>query len=176
MVRRSWGAVMHQKAVPDYDQVMLWHNDLGNEVANRITGTAWTTMPPDQLAVTARAKSVDTLIEKLQRETLKLDRVQDIAGVRIDASLTLTGQTNLANEIAGYFGHDRAAIRDIRQSAHSGYRAVHVWLNLPAGRVDIQIRTIYQSLRANVYEGFADLVGRGIRYGETHPDKGRPGG
>jgi hypothetical protein len=39
-------------------------------------------------------------------------------------------------------------------------------LRLPAGRVEIQIRTILQSLWANMYEKLADEVDRGIRYGE----------
>jgi hypothetical protein len=37
---------------------------------------------------------------------------------------------------------------------------------LPAGRAEIQVRTILQSLWANQYEKLADEVGRGIRYGE----------
>jgi hypothetical protein len=47
---------------------------------------------------------------------------------------------------------------------------VHVWLALPAGRVEVQIRTLAQSEWANVYEDFGELVGRGIRYGEVHED------
>lgn len=154
---------------PDYGAVMLWHNDLASTIADVVNSRQWDSQGVEEFAVTARSKTVDTLIQKLERSTLKLDRVQDLAGVRIDTGLSLTKQTQLANEIAAYFGTDRVTVRDLRQDPHSGYRAVHLWLVLPAGRVEIQIRTIYQSLWANVYEGLADLFGRGIRYDQA-PD------
>lgn len=150
---------------------MLWHNDLASEIADVLTATQWVNKPKAQFAVTARSKTVDTLVQKLQRSSLKLDRVQDLAGVRIDTDLNLSRQTRLAHEIADHFGRDRVTTRDLREAPHSGYRAVHLWLVLPAGRVEVQIRTLYQSLWANVYEGLADLVGRGIRYNEIPGDE-----
>lgn len=112
-----------------------------------------------------RAKT--TLLAKLRRRPyLQLNTIQDIAGVRIDADLLLGEQTRLAREIADHFGADQPAIHDLRDHPHAGYRAVHVWLRLPAGRVEIQIRTILQSLWANFYELLADAYGRGIRYDE----------
>ncbi|WP_073695581.1 hypothetical protein [Mycobacterium sp. ST-F2] len=149
---------------------MLWHNDLAGEVASILSTTPWRNKPTGQFAVTARSKTVDTLIQKLERSPSKLDRVQDLAGVRIDADMTLTQQTLLAREIADHFGPDRATTKDIREAPHSGYRAVHIWLILPAGRVEVQIRTLYQSEWANTYEGIADLVGRGIRYNQPSAD------
>jgi|SRR5271168_4244735 len=120
---------------PDYGAVMLWHNDLAGEVASVISNTRWVDKPAGQFAVTARSKTVDTLVQKLQRSTLKLNRVQDLAGVRIDAELNLTQQTKLAEEIAHHFGDDRVTIKDIRQQPHSGYRAVHHGLScLPDAR------------------------------------------
>lgn len=155
---------------PDYGAVMLWHNDLASEVAGILSRVPWSNKPSGQFAVTARSKTVDTLIQKLARWSSKLDRVQDLAGVRIDAEMTLTRQTLLAQEIADHFGADVATVKDLRSSPHSGYRAVHVWLTLPAGRVEVQIRTLHQSEWANVYEGIADLIGRGIRYDEPSDD------
>lgn len=155
---------------PEYGAVMLWHNDLASEVVDLLQNTQWAYRPAGQFAITARSKTVDTLIQKLQRSASKLDRVQDLAGVRIDAEMNLTTQTRLADEIARHFGADRATVKDLREQPHSGYRAVHLWLVLPAGRVEVQIRTIFQSEWANVYEGIADLVGRGIRYDEENPD------
>jgi len=49
--------------------------------AQVISTTRWVNKPAGQFAVTARSKTVDTLVQKLQRSTLKLDRVQDLAGV-----------------------------------------------------------------------------------------------
>jgi ppGpp synthetase/RelA/SpoT-type nucleotidyltranferase len=151
---------------PQYGDVMRWHNDLAAEVAIRIAAESWIAAPPDQLSISARPKTIDTLVQKLQRTTLKLGQVQDLAGMRVDADMLLTQQTNLAQEIADYFGG--GTIKDIRAAPHSGYRAVHVWLTLPAGRVEVQVRTLFQSEWANLYEGLGELYGRGIRYGEEH--------
>ena len=156
---------------PDYGTVMLWHNDLAGEVATTLSSTQWEHKPRGQFLVTARSKTVDTLIQKLARSSSKLDRVQDLAGVRIDADMKLTQQTLLAQEIAEYFGPDRATVKDLREDPHAGYRAVHVWLVLPAGRAEVQIRTLHQSEWANTYEGIADLLGRGIRYNEPVTDE-----
>ena len=42
---------------------------------------------------------------------------------------------------------------------------MHVWLRLPAGRVEVQVRTHLQCAWANAYESLADAFGREIRYG-----------
>lgn len=165
--------VIDRAATPDgcppYGEVMLWHNELATEVAIRIATDLWAATPPDQLSITARAKTVDTLVQKLQRQTtLKLGQVQDLAGVRVDADMILTQQTEIAEDIAKHFGAARPKIKDMRETPHSGYRAVHVWLALPAGRVEVQIRTLAQSEWANLYEDVGEMFGRGIRYGEKH--------
>jgi ppGpp synthetase/RelA/SpoT-type nucleotidyltranferase len=173
-LRRLGEALVIDKAAtrdgrPQYGEVMLWHNDLAAEIAARIANTPWVAMPQDQLSISARAKTIDTIVQKLQRKTtLKLGQVQDLAGVRIDADMVLTQQTDLAQEIAEHFGAARAKIKDMRATPHSGYRAVHVWLDLPAGRVEVQIRTLSQSDWANAYEALGEFYGRGIRYGEEH--------
>lgn len=162
---------------PSYADVMLWHADLAAEVHEQIESRSWTVasklvatramrISPD-LSVSSRPKTIDTLIEKLRRRpNQQLNTVQDLAGVRIDGDLLLGEQMALAREIATHFGADEDAIHDLRSGEHAGYRGVHVWLRLPAGRVEIQIRTLFQSIWANLYEGIADRFGRGIRYGE----------
>lgn len=153
-----------------YNAVMFWHNDLAAEVAATLYITNWQACPPDRFDITARPKTIDTLVQKLQRERrLTLDQVQDVAGVRIDADITLDEQTALAEEVAAHFG-ERSRVRDLRDNPHSGYRAVHVWLRLPPGRVEVQIRTVAQSAWANTYERIGDLLGRGIRYNEMPED------
>ena len=150
-----------------YNDVMLWHNELAAEVAAVLYTTKWQSCSSDLFDITARPKTIDTLVQKLQREShLKLDEVQDLAGVRIDADIDLDAQTALADEIAEHFG-EKSRVRDLRENPHSGYRAVHVWLRLPAGRVEVQIRTVPQSEWANTYERLGDRFGRGIRYDET---------
>jgi ppGpp synthetase/RelA/SpoT-type nucleotidyltranferase len=161
---------------PPYDDVMLWHAELATEVHEQIEATTWPVaegLKPelgrlmDGLLVSSRPKTQDTLVQKLKRQpTLQLSSVQDLAGVRIDADLYLGEQLELAREIARHFDHDEQAIHDLRNGDHAGYRGVHVWLRLPAGRVEVQIRTGMQSLWANLYEKAADQYGREIRYGE----------
>jgi ppGpp synthetase/RelA/SpoT-type nucleotidyltranferase len=162
---------------PSYDDLVLWHGELAAEVNERIEGATWSIQPHllatkavrmgTDLRVGWRPKTQDTLVQKLQRlPSLKLDRVQDLAGVRVDADLYLDEQTQLAREIAAYFGADEPAIVDRRDGSRAGYRGVHVCLRFPAGRVEVQVRTLLQSIWANVYEKLADDVGRGIRYGQ----------
>ncbi len=150
---------------------MAWNAELCEEVATRIrAGAPWASFG-GALRVSARAKTFDTLCEKLLRETgLGLNQVQDLAGVRVELDCRLDEQTSLAEELAEAFGVSRAVIKDIRADPHSGYRAVHVWLRLPAGRVEIQIRTWGQTVWANTYERLGDLVGRHIRYGVSDAD------
>lgn len=154
------------KGCPQYDDVMLWHNDLAAAVKAIIEAREWAAFDVSRAAITARPKTLDTLVQKLRRESnLSLNQVQDLAGVRMDADFTLNRQLQFAQEVAEYFG-EKSVVKDIREDPHSGYRAVHVWLRLPAGRVEIQFRTVMQSAWANTYERLGDIFGRGIRYGE----------
>ena len=90
--------------------------------------------------------------------------------MRFEAEMSLDEQDSVAEAVAGMFNERREdAVRDMRESPHSGYRAVHVWLRLPA-RVEIQIRTHPQGMWANMYESAADTLGRRIRYGELPRD------
>lgn len=160
---------------PQYDDVMLWHGDLAAEVARIVSTTQWSALNGGTLPASGRAKTHDTLVQKLVREQhLSLDQVQDLAGVRVDGDFTLDVQFALANEVAAHFG-DRSIVKDIRNNPHSGYRAVHVWVRCPAGRVEIQFRTVEQSLWANTYERLADRIGRNIRYGELPDEPGAQG-
>jgi hypothetical protein len=47
-----------------------------------------------------------------------------------------------------------------------GYRAVHVIVFPEGAPIEIQVRTEWQHEWAEFFEKLADLVGRGIRYGE----------
>jgi len=63
---------------------MLWHNNLAAAVATRLFVTNWQTCRSDTFDITARSKTLDTLVQKLRREDhLSLDEVQDLAGVRV---------------------------------------------------------------------------------------------
>ena len=100
-----------------------------------------------------------------------LDRIQDIAGIRIDGLLTLKSQEAVANSLKSTFisfGAKKVDIKNLATSPHAGYRAVHLHIKSPAGCVEVQIRTHLQSAWANAYEALADVMGRDIRYADEN--------
>jgi ppGpp synthetase/RelA/SpoT-type nucleotidyltranferase len=168
------------ESLPDYSEVMLWYTDLAAMVQQKIAGEDWSSiLRGGSYEVTSRPKTIDTLREKLRRDrSTPLPRIQDVAGVRFEAEMTLDQQDLVAARIVELFDHEPArSIHDLRKSPHSGYRAVHIWLSLDgsmherlAGRVEVQVRTHLQGGWANTYESAADLIGRGIRYGDQPSD------
>lgn len=157
---------------PSYSEVMAWYNDVAAQVQREIASLDWEPLLRGRpFEVTSRPKTIDTLRDKLRRDTgTPLLSVQDIAGVRFEAEMSLDEQDGVVNAICGLYDHDlESAVRDMRGKPHSGYRAVHIWLKLPA-RVEIQVRTHMQGHWANAYELAADIYGREIRYDEALPD------
>ena len=122
---------------------------------------------PD-IEFSSRVKTIDTLKQKLQRlNKTSLDRIQDRAGIRIDGLLTLKNQEAVANSLASTFissGAKKVDIKNLNNSPHTGYRAIHLRIESPAGCAEVQIRTHLQSAWANAYETLADVLGRDIRY------------
>ncbi|MDO5374130.1 MAG: RelA/SpoT domain-containing protein [Corynebacterium glutamicum] len=118
----------------------------------------------------ARPKMTKTLVEKLRRMgTTPIHRIQDIAGLRFDFDSNLTAQYRTADYLAERLttaGANRAKVIDLRESPHSGYRAIHIHVNFEAGRAEVQLRTALQAQWANVYEVAADVFGREIRYSD----------
>lgn len=121
-----------------------------------------------QYFLTARVKTISTLVEKLRRmEIFPLNRIMDVSGVRFDCDLGLSEQSKIVeifrNDLLNA-GVGRVDLRDLRNSPHSGYRAIHLHLITKAGRAEFQFRTALQAQWANVYEVAADVYGRQIRY------------
>lgn len=122
--------------------------------------------------VSGRPKTIISLKEKLRhRQETPLERIQDVAGARLDCDVTLTQQQRIADELRDLFiecgakaTDEEKSIRDLRDGSHSGYRAIHLRLEFPAGFAEVQVRTALQSHWANVYESAADIFGRHIRY------------
>ncbi|MGX5770317.1 RelA/SpoT domain-containing protein [Microbacterium trichothecenolyticum] len=153
--------------LPAYSDVMLWYNDVAATVQQAISNLDWSPLLGGRaFEVTSRPKTIDTLRQKLQRDpNTPLPSVQDVAGVRFEAEMSLDEQDAVARAIAGLYDQDPSCVKDLRATPHSGYRAVHVWLRLPV-RVEVQVRTHMQSAWANAYEAVADVIGRDIRYGQ----------
>ncbi len=176
-LKRMSSRLRHGEAVnpedPSYAEVMVWYNDLATWVQAEIKSVDWSPILADfEPTVVSRPKTIDTLLQKLERTPgMHIGTVQDIAGVRFEAEMTLDQQDAVATRLLQLFGHDRDALRDLRTEPHSGYRAVHLWLRFQgAGRAEVQIRTHLQGQWANVYERAADVYGRGIRYDELPSD------
>jgi hypothetical protein len=120
------------------------------------------------LHITHRAKTTQTIIEKLRREQgMNLARVQDLAGIRIVGGMSLDMQDQVSAEVAARFPADprEARIVDRRADTSHGYRAVHVIVSLDGVSIEVQVRTLLQHLWANLMERLADRLGRQIRYG-----------
>jgi hypothetical protein len=127
------------------------------------------TLETAPLHITHRAKTTQTIIEKLRREHgMALARVQDLAGIRIVGTLRLDEQDLLATEIVRRFPADPRAAKvvDRRVNPSHGYRAVHIIVSLDGISIEVQVRTIRQHVWADLMERLADRLGRQIRYGE----------
>ncbi|MFF3988723.1 hypothetical protein ACFY0B_29545 [Streptomyces sp. NPDC001797] len=118
---------------------------------------------------TSRVKNTGTILEKLARHGGSwLKSIQDLAGMRI----VLDGDRRTQDEavhviVQAFNAADREPkIIDRRLQPSQGYRAVHVIVYPDGIPVEVQVRTKWQHEWADMFEKLADLIGRGIRYGE----------
>jgi ppGpp synthetase/RelA/SpoT-type nucleotidyltranferase len=122
-----------------------------------------------QLAPTSRIKNTGTIFEKLRRSGGSgLKSMQDLAGMRIVGTFDRRGQDEITQRVCVLFADEKRApkIIDRRVAPMHGYAAVHVVVFPDDAPIEIQIRTAWQHEWAELFEKLADLVGRGIRYGE----------
>jgi len=153
---------------------MAWYNDIATWVQQNIEAMDWTPLLGEAVpSLVSRPKTIDTLRQKLVRTPdMQLATVQDVAGVRFEAEMSLDEQDAVVEAIAARFGHGPDSIHDLRANPHSGYRAVHIWLRFEgSGRAEVQVRTHLQGQWANLYERAADVFGRQIRYDEPADDE-----
>jgi len=107
-------------------------------------------------------KSTTSVIEKLQRESIRLSQMQDIAGCRIVVD-SVAVQSEVVSRLAALF--PRHTIVDRRQQPSHGYRAVHLIVREGEKPVEIQIRSRLQHLWAELSEKCSDVVDPAIKYG-----------
>lgn len=118
---------------------------------------------------TSRIKNTGTVLEKLRRNGGSgLKSMQDLAGMRIVGDFDRKGQDQLAERVVALFRTEEREPKlvDRRVQPMHGYSAVHVIVFPEGVPIEIQIRTRWQHEWAELFEKLADLVGRGIRYGE----------
>jgi putative GTP pyrophosphokinase len=108
------------------------------------------------------AKSTSSLLDKLNRESIRLTQVQDIAGCRIIVNDILE-QERVVNVLRSLFPH--VSVVDRRDKSSYGYRAMHVIVNIADKLVEIQVRTSLQHEWAELSEKWSDVVDPGIKYG-----------
>ncbi|MGI6878569.1 hypothetical protein [Microbacterium sp. gxy059] len=111
------------ESCPPYRHVMIWFDALAATVLEEIRQVDWTPIVGDiPFEVVSRSKTIDTLRQKLRRDRhTPLQNVQDIAGVRFEADMTLTTQDAVVREIALLFDHDPddpRVVRDLRSDPH----------------------------------------------------------
>jgi putative GTP pyrophosphokinase len=107
------------------------------------------------------AKSTNSLIEKLKRESIRLTQVQDIAGCRL--VVPNVPEDRVVDSLVNVFSGAR--VTDRREKPSYGYRAVHVIVEVLGKPVEIQIRTTFQHIWGEISEKYADLYGSEIKYG-----------
>jgi ppGpp synthetase/RelA/SpoT-type nucleotidyltranferase len=161
------GRRLRAEAIPDPDdlaelqRVRADCDDVLHSIASILQGDLG-------LKPSRRVKTVQTIIEKLQRSpTMALSRMQDIAGARVVVDGTRSGQDHVVQQICSRFAAKK--VYDRRAAPSHGYRAVHVVVEHDDCLVEIQVRTRRQDTWAQFFERLADRWGRQIRYGQP-PD------
>jgi putative GTP pyrophosphokinase len=108
------------------------------------------------------AKSTESLVEKLRRESIRLVQVQDIAGCRVVVP-DMEAQDQLVATLQSLFS--TAAVVDRRAHPSYGYRAVHVIPEIDEKMIEIQVRTSCQHLWAEFSEKLSDQIDKDLKYG-----------
>lgn len=113
------------------------------------------------------AKSTTAIIDKLQRESVRLSQMQDIAGCRV-VVLDLLSQDEALERLTALF--DRTAIVDRREQPSYGYRGVHVIVENSGKLIEVQVRTFLQHRWAQLSEKLSDVIDSTIKYGGGDQD------
>ncbi len=113
------------------------------------------------------AKSTTSIIEKLQRESIRLSQVQDIAGCRVIIT-DIQAQDKTIDSFSKIFSNFTPV--DRRKSPSYGYRAVHIIIKINQKLVEVQIRTELQHGWAELSEKFSDTIDPAIKYGKGNKE------
>lgn len=116
--------------------------------------------------IQSRLKRFETVVEKLQRGTSDLSRLEDIAGCRVVLP-TMIEQQQVLDRIRKTWQVIRE--RDYQASPRDGYRALHVVVRVRERPVEVQIRTAWEDMWANASEELAKRVDPAIKNGGGPP-------
>lgn len=159
------------------EEILWWYGRLAasSEVAiGRFIESRRSGQPgEDGLRSSSRVKSAGTIIPKVRDRNIQLSRVQDFAGTRFTWNCLHTELRAVAEALSDRLQSMgcHVEVKDYIKAPQQGYRAIHLWLKTPAGRIEVQLRTILQSAWANAFERAGDITGRRIRYeADYHPD------
>jgi ppGpp synthetase/RelA/SpoT-type nucleotidyltranferase len=108
------------------------------------------------------AKSTISIIDKLKRESIRLTQIQDIAGCRIIVA-DIAEQESVIQSLTDLF--PQSTVIDRRAKPSHGYRAVHVVVHQEGKLIEIQVRTTFQQIWAEMSEKLSDLYDLSIKYG-----------
>jgi ppGpp synthetase/RelA/SpoT-type nucleotidyltranferase len=114
------------------------------------------------LQPTERIKTTFSIVQKLNRESIRLSRLQDIAGCRVVVD-GIARQDHFAKLIVDSL--PKAMLIDRREKPTHGYRAVHIVAEIHGRLVEIQLRTQLQQLWAAWSELLATAVDQAVKYG-----------
>jgi hypothetical protein len=110
--------------------------------------------PDAKFVVRGRAKSKETLAEKLNRmgpHTLPI--IRDLAGIRVVGKMSRRQQDQVMSDACRALGYEKPKLIDRRQSPSFGYRALHAELVYQGCKIEVQVRTELRHLWADAYEG-----------------------
>ena len=109
-----------------------------------------------------QGKTTESIRAKLLREKTRLSKMQDIAGCRVEVDHMLD-QDLLVDKLKSHWPN--SILYDRRITPSSGYRAVHLVVEVFERLVEIQVRTSLQHSWASVTEKLADVYDPQIKYG-----------
>ena len=107
-------------------------------------------------------KTTSSIVDKLNRESIRLSQVQDIAGCRMIVA-NLNQQDEVTNNITAAF--EKTTVFDRRDRPSHDYRAVHIVARLRGKAVEVQLRTPLQHAWAELSEKLSDVFDPAIKYG-----------
>ncbi len=117
-------------------------------------------------------KSTTSITDKLNRGTMRLSQMQDIAGCRVVVDDLEAQQATMRRLRRQLQPLGTIKVVDRRRKPSYGYRAVHLIVTIDGKPVEVQIRSLFQHLWAELSESTADLYGSQVKYGGEAP--GRP--